>query len=136
MKMSDKKPSTFEEQLTQSARRLRDEQNYQLPLRPLHRSRFSWGWVSTGAAAVIGWLVGICFPIDNSFPEKNMAALTQTDTVVQYKERVVRDTIVKEVKVPVKVKVPVVKSEVPAQRNAGGCNVECDGIDYAMLIRM
>ena len=136
MKSSDKfTPSSFEQQLRQSAHRLREEQNYQLPLRPLPRRHFSWGWISTAAAAIVGWAVGISFPLNNKIPESEMAMVTKTDTVVQYKEKVVRDTIIHEVKVPVRIEVPVVPKETQSPQDSNGCNVECDGIDYALLVK-
>ena len=136
MKTSDNpRPSSFEEQLQQSAHRLREEQNYQLPLRPLPRRRISWGWISTAAAALIGWVVGISFPLNNQLTQPQMAVVTKTDTVVQYQEKVVRDTIIHEVKVPVRIEVPVVPKETQSPQNSNGCNVECDGIDYALLVK-
>ena len=136
MKTSDNpRPSSFEQQLMHSAHRLRDEQNYQLPLRPLPRRRISWGWISTAAAALIGWVVGISFPLNNHIPESEMAVVTKTDTVVQYQEKVVRDTIIQEVKVPVRIEVPVAPDKEQLQTVSNGCNVECDGIDYALLVK-
>ena len=136
MKTSDNpRPTSFEQQLQQSAHRLREEQNYQLPLRPLPRRRISWGWISTAAAAIVGWAVGISFPLNNKIPESEMAVVTKTDTVVQYKEKVVRDTIIHEVKVPVRIEVPVAPKETQISQKSNGCNVECDGIDYALLVK-
>ena len=136
MKTSDKpRSSSFEQQLMQSAHRLRDEQNYQLPLRPLPRRRISWGWISTAAAALIGWVVGISFPLNNKLTQPEMAVVTKTDTVVQYQEKVVRDTIIHEVKVPVRIEVPVVPQETQISQESNGCNVECDGINYALLVK-
>lgn len=136
MKTSDKStPSSFEQQLRQSAHRLREEQNYQLPLRPLPRRHFSWGWISTAAAAIVGWAVGISFPLNNKIPQSEMAVVTKTDTVVQYEEKVVRDTIIHEVKVPVRIEVPVAAHKEQMQTETSGCNVECDGINYALLVR-
>ena len=135
MKTSENRTSrSFEDQLRQSARRLREKQNYQLPLRSLPRRRVSWGWVSTVAAALVGWIVGISFPVSSRLSQSEMAVVSHTDTVVEYKEKLVRDTIIKEVKVPVKVEVPVEAPKEMLKEGTVGCNVECDGIDYALLV--
>lgn len=64
MKQIDKLDARFEQQLGQSARRLRDQQNYALPVRKLPYRPARITWVASAAAAAIGWFVGIAFPID------------------------------------------------------------------------
>ena len=138
MNKSNDRTSPFEKQLAQSAMRLRDEQNYQLPLRQSPRRHNSvTTWAASIAAACIGWIVGISFPIGEEQPKNELALSVKPDTVVQYKERVVRDTIIQKVEVPVRVAaVPKQKEPKNLYADGNGCNVECDGIDYAMLIGM
>ena len=128
----------FESQLTRSARRLCEEQNYQLPLRPSPRRRHtSITWIASVAAACIGWFVGILFPLGEQLPETGLAVQVCPDTVIQYKDRLVHDTVIHRVEVPVKVHVqPAPKSHPEYESDPQGCNVECDGINYAMLVGM
>lgn len=138
MKKSNDSTSPFEKQLMASAGRLRAQQDYQLPLRksPRHR-RPSTTWVASIAAACLGWVVGISFPIEKEQPEADLALYAQPDTVIQYKERLVHDTVIQKVETPVKSKVvPAKKKPTEYYADVQGCNVECDGIDYAMLIGM
>ena len=131
-------PTSFEKQLHQSAQRLREVENQQLPLRPSPRRRhFPITWVASVAAACIGWLVGIAFPLSPEQPAPDLALNTQPDTVIQYRERLVHDTIIQKVKVPVRVKVAApAQDRLEYYADTKGCNVECDGIDYAMLVGM
>ena len=136
MKISDKTTSPFEKQLLQSARRLREEENYQLPLRKSprrHQPSITWG--ASIAAACIGWVVGIAFPLREDTPQSDLA-FTQRDTVIQYKEKLVRDTIIQKVEVPVKPVTAATRApHTELETSSQGCNVECDGIDYDLLIR-
>ena len=128
--------SPFEEQIMQSARRLRDAQNSQLPLRESPRRHTSTTWIASIAAAAIGWAVGISFPIVEEPSHNQLALQTQPDTVIQYKEILVHDTIIQKVEVPIKVEVPSSSRQHTLYADIKGCNVECDGIDYTMLIGM
>lgn len=122
----------------QSARRLRDRQNYQLPLRKMpRRSQSSTVWIASVVAAAVGWIVGIAFPLGEEQSTTDLALFTAPDTIVQYREKVVHDTVVKHVNVPVPVKVASASPK-RAEPYTGmkGCNVECDGIDYSLLVGM
>ena len=134
MNPSDKFSSPFEKQLQQSALRLRDQQNYNLPSRKNPRHRFSWGWTTTAAAALVGWFMGISFPINNSLPETSVALATSTDTIIQYKEKIVRDTIIHQVPIPVVHQPQTASTASQRHPTTKGCNMECDGIDYSLLI--
>ena len=137
MKQIDKSDARFEQQLRQSARRLRDQQNYALPVRKLPYRPARITWVASAAAA-IGWFVGIAFPIDGQQQPKELTACAVPDTVVTVRDRIVRDTIVQQVKIPVRVSTEkvVVKKENEAKVVLAGCNMECDGIDYSQLVGM
>ena len=136
MKQIDKLDARFEQQLGQSARRLRDQQNYALPVRklPYRPARITW----VASAAAIGWFVGIAFPIDGQQQPKELTACAVPDTVVTVRDRIVRDTIVQQVKIPVRVSTEKVveKKENEAKVVLAGCNMECDGIDYSQLVGM
>ncbi|CDE87741.1 unknown [Prevotella sp. CAG:891] len=148
MKQIDKSDARFEQQLRQSARRLRDQQNYALPVRKLPYRPTRITWVASAAAAAIGWVVGvsfpiawfvgIAFPIDGQQQPKELTACAVPDTVVTVRDRIVRDTIVQQVKIPVRVSTEkvVVKKENEAKVVLAGCNMECDGIDYSQLVGM
>ena len=137
MKQIDKSDARFEQQLKQSARRLRDQQNYALPVRKLPYRPARITWVASAGAA-IGWFVGIAFPIDGQQQPKELTACAVPDTVVTVRDRIVRDTIVQQVKIPVRVSTEkvVVKKENEAKVVLAGCNMECDGIDYSQLVGM
>lgn len=136
MKESDN--SSFEKQLMQSATRMRDKQNYQLPLRKsprMQRPSFTWGIAA--AAAIFGWFFGVTFPVEGERSKYELAISNTPDTIIQYREKVVHDTIVKEMGIPVKTKTHIPSQHLPLQQaTRQGCNVECDGIDYEMLLRM
>lgn len=138
MKQIDKLDALFEQQLGQSARRLRDQQNYALSVRKLPYRPARITWVASAAAAAIGWFVGIAFPIDGQQQPKELTACAVPDTVVTVRDRIVRDTIVQQVKIPVRVSTEkvVVKKENEAKVVLAGCNMECDGIDYSQLVGM
>ena len=55
------KNNTFEDQLTASARRLREAQDAKLQVTALPQShrRLYWGWIATPTAAAIGLLIGL-----------------------------------------------------------------------------
>ena len=53
--------NTFEDQLTASARRLREAQdaNLHVTASPQSHRRQYWGWIATPAAAAVGLLIGL-----------------------------------------------------------------------------
>jgi len=53
--------NTFEDQLTASARRLREAQDAKLHVTasPLSHRRQYWGWIATPAAAAVGLVIGL-----------------------------------------------------------------------------
>ena len=138
MKTTDKSSSNFEEQLRKSAHRLRDKQNEQLPLPKDYRHHIAWGWIPATAiaATLVGLVVGILLPVHHQSSQADMAVVTQTDTVVQYKEKLIHDTIVYKVKVPIDETELAQNQQLELQDEIKGCNIECDGIDYAMLVGM
>lgn len=130
--------SQFEEQIMQSARRLRDAQNSQFSLRelPSPRRHLFTTWIASIAAAAIGWAVGISFPIGEETFHNKLTMQIQPDTVIQYKERLVHDTIIQKVEIPVKEAMPSTAYQHALYVDIEGCSVEFDGIDYEMLIEM
>lgn len=138
MKQTDKSDSLFEQQLRQSARRLRDKQNYELPVRKMPYRKARVTWVAAAVAAAVGWFVGITFPLNGEQPAGELAARVVPDTVVTYRDRIVRDTVIQQVKVPVRVRTEKVTAEkrTEVKTELPGCNMECDGIDYAQLVGM
>ena len=136
MDTSDKNTSPFEQQLQQSAHRLRDQQNYDLPMRKNPRQRFAWGWITTAAAAVIGWYVGISFPLNDTLTDPTVALAVPADTIIQYREKIVRDTVIQKIEIPTVRKQKITATSSQPSHPTQGCNMECDGIDYSLLIGM
>lgn len=138
MKQTDKSDSLFEQQLRQSARRLRDKQNYELPVRKMPYRPTRVTWVAVAVAAAVGRFVGITFPLNGEQPAGELAACVVPDTVVTYRDRIVHDTVIQQVKIPVEVRTEKVAADNRKRVNAElpGCNMECDGIDYARLVGM
>lgn len=136
---------TFEQQLADSARRLRDADNYRLPA-PRRRPRcLAWGWLATPAAAVVGLLVGTGLPRTVSVPATPLAEARPADTVV--KLRTVHDTVflpapppsrpaAKTAAADITAADPVLPADTLRPQAAEGCNVLCDGVDYTLLVRL
>lgn len=82
----------FEEQVSQAAIRLRNEENGRLcvPRNPRRGSGISWGWVATSVAAVVGLLWGV--ELGKMSDESSFRQVAQEiDTVICHE--VVRDTV-------------------------------------------
>lgn len=133
---------TFEQQLSDSACRLRDANNYRLPAPRRPYRRPAWGWLTTPAAAVVGVLVGTGLPHQTATLVPQVAEVRVTDTVVR--ERTVRDTIYLPAPAAPRPPHTVPHGDVPASASAdvadspdtSGCNVRCDGVDYSLLVRL
>ena len=138
MNRSDNTTSPFEKQLMQSAKRLREEQDNQLPLRKYPRRHHpATTWIASIAAACMGWIFGASFSAGEEQPQPELALYSQPDTVIQYRDRLVHDTIIQEIEIPVEVEsASTQKSRMVYYADTQGCNVECDGIDYSMLVGM
>ena len=82
----------FEEQVSQAAARLRNEENSRLrvPRNPRRSGGVSWGWVATPVAAVAGLLWGV--ELGRMSGESSLQQVSQViDTVIR--REVVRDTV-------------------------------------------
>lgn len=82
----------FEEQVSQAAIRLRNEENGRLcvPRNPRRGSGISWGWVATPVAAVVGLLWGV--ELGKMSDESSFRQVAQEiDTVICHEA--VRDTV-------------------------------------------
>lgn len=82
----------FEEQVSQAAARLRNEENSRLrvPGNPRRSGGVSWGWVATPVAAVAGLLWGV--ELGRMSGESSLQQVSQViDTVIR--REVVRDTV-------------------------------------------
>lgn len=136
---------TFEQQLADSARRLRDADNYRLPAPRRPHRRLVWGWLTTPAAAAIGLLAGINLPRQAAMLAPQVAEVRVTDTIIR--DHTVRDTIF--------VPAPALRTRLtghPDKKTAArtreklsdtlqafpsqGSNVLCDGVDYSLLVRL
>ena len=129
----------FEEQVSQAAIRLRNEENGRLcvPRNPRRGSGISWGWVATPVAAVVGLLWGV--ELGKMSDESSFRQVAQEiDTVICHE--VVRDTVYfvrPESKVASWQDGSVTNPEpekktVTLPTRTGKCVLE-DGIDYSML---
>ena len=98
----------FEEQVSQAAARLRNEENSRLrvPGNPRRSGGVSWGWVATPVAAVAGLLWGV--ELGRMSGESSLQQVSQViDTVIRREDETL-------------------------QARTGKCVLE-DGIDYSML---
>lgn len=146
----------FEEQLAQSAARLRNAENGRLKVpRPFHKPRrIPWGWIATPVAALVGLFWGVELGRMSTEVSSSLEARRMADTVVRYD--VLRDTVylshpsdaMASVSVPEsgkkasrarKVSLPVSHDSVesrtavaPRSRRTGKCILE-DGVDYTLL---
>lgn len=145
----------FEEQVSQAAIRLRNEENGRLcvPRNPRRGSGISWGWVATPVAAVAGLLWGV--ELGRMSGESSLQQVSQViDTVIR--REVVRDTVYYSVRPEGKVaswqtgerggqkekgrirsrdtgsKPEIGTGGEALQARTGKCVLE-DGIDYSML---
>ena len=81
----------FEEQVSQAAIRLRNEENGRLcvPRNPRRGSGISWGWVATPVAAVVGLLWGV--ELGKMSDESSFRQVAQEiDTVICMRSCVIR----------------------------------------------
>lgn len=127
---------TFEEQIKASAQRLRSRDNYRLPVRPLSRRRPYWGWVVSPAAAVAGLVLGWMLPRQPQLSSGGMAAVALHDTVAKAVEEHRPDTFLHEGSQG-SVRASVAEKRVERKEkvvHSSGRNVECDGVDYALLV--
>lgn len=137
--------ATFEEQLTHSAQRIKNEDNKRLrvPQNPMTGGRTYWGWVATPAAAVIGILFGMSLPMLVDDAEQQVQLVHVHDTIcvpqltrdtiyltrVEKTERIVwLDREAKEGTIAVGEKNDASPSEPQCT------SVSCDGIDYTMFV--
>ncbi|MBQ0021872.1 MAG: hypothetical protein KBT29_01395 [Prevotellaceae bacterium] len=139
--------ATFEEQLTNSAQRIKheDDKKFRVPQNPMTGKRTYWGWVATPAAAVIGIVFGMSLPMLVNDAEQQVQFVQVHDTIhvphhtqdtiyltkVEERERIVwRDRKVKDVDK----KVVDNKSDMATQNEPQCTSISCDGIDYAMFV--
>lgn len=137
--------ATFEEQLTNSAQRIKHEDNKRLrvPQNLVTGKRTYWGWVATPAAAVIGIVFGMTLPMLVNNVEQQVQFVQVHDTInvphhthdtiyltkVKERERIVwRDREVKEEAMK------YINSNNTTLNEPKCTSVSCDGIDYAMFV--
>lgn len=131
----------FEDKLHASAQRLAEQENKGLhvPQNPMQQKRTYWGWVATPAAAVVGLIFGMSFPLFmRSETTSQLAQSIDTIRIIQP----VRDTLYL---TQVVEKEKVVYKALPARQTAeaaprdsdyqpGQCtSIQCDGINYSIL---
>lgn len=132
----------FEDKLHASAQRLAEQENKGLhvPQNPMQQKRTYWGWIATPAAAVVGIIFGMTLPLFmRSEPTNQLAQSIDTVRVIES----VRDTLYL---TQVVEKEKVVYKALSTQQTAesapresdyqpGQCtSIQCDGIDYSILV--
>lgn len=139
--------ATFEEQLRNSAQRIKHEDNKRLriPQNPMTGKRTYWGWVATPAAAVVGIVFGMSMPMLVNNVEQQVQFVQVHDTIhvphhthdtiyltkVEERERIVwRDKKVREESM----KTLDNKNGIATSNEPQCTSVSCDGIDYAMFV--
>lgn len=135
---------TFEQQITESARRLRhnsDDISTVPPCPISQRRRLSWGWWATPAAAVVGLFIGWNFSPKEGGSTPQPIAAAATDTVVVYRDcvKTIHDTVVKHIRVAAPS--PTLRDNMVANQplptpDTMGCDIECDGVSYHLLARI
>lgn len=137
--------SKFEEQIQQSAQRLRARENAGMnvapsPLTP--SSRLSWGWVSTPVAAAVGLVAGMFMPYvaqtASDAPQPLERIVRVTDTVV--KERTVRDTVFLPAPKSFAARASVAAGAQSSEKGVSAASADTmgrcildDGVDYSLL---
>lgn len=135
---------TFEQQITESVRRLRRKEHdfSAVPPCPIvpHR-RSSWGWWATPAAAAAGLLIGWTWPSTAPDHSEKFLAAASPDTVVVYRDsvRTVYDTVIKHIRIvspsTASPALPVAENTLPPP-DTMGCDIECDGVSYHLLAQI
>ena len=76
------KNNTFEDQLTASARRLREVQDAKLQVTtsPLSNRRQYWGWIATPAAAAVGLFIGLFVNHPSKAPDQFTVPVVAAET--------------------------------------------------------
>lgn len=139
--------ATFEEQLSKTAQRIKNEENCRLrvPQNPMTKKYTYWGWVATPAAAVIGIVFGLNLPMLVNDVEQQVQLVQVHDTIhvpnlahdtiyltkVEERERIVwRDRKAKD-----EVREVRNNNNDETSQSVPQCtSVSCDGIDYAMFV--
>lgn len=130
----------FEDQLTQSARRLRqaDNASLRMPKNPLLHNRAHWGWIATPAAAVAGILFGMSLPLFIGKAEEGVQLVQVHDTIQV--PQLVQDTVyltqvVERERIVWRDRQPdTLPAITPAEDSPVCTSIACDGINYAMLV--
>ncbi len=139
--------ATFEEQLTNSAQRIKHDDNKRLrvPHNKITGKRTYWGWVATPAAAVIGIVFGMSMPMLVNDVEQQVQFVHVHDTIrvpnhmhdtiyltkVEEHERIVWRE--REAKTE-NMKTLYNKNDIATSNEPQCTSVSCDGIDYAMFV--
>ena len=133
---------TFEDKLHASARRLAEQDNRRIhvPQNPLMQKKTYWGWVATPAAAIVGIVFGLSIhTFMNIEPDVRYVQTTDTLRIPQP----VHDTlyltqIVEKEKIIVRQATDTSQAvAAPTQEEADtpACtSIQCDGINYAILV--
>ena len=81
-KVKSQKTISFEDQLTASARRLREAQdaNLHVPASPQSHRRQYWGWIATPAAAAVGVLIGLFINQPSKAPNQFTVPVVAAET--------------------------------------------------------
>ncbi|MCF0188745.1 MAG: hypothetical protein HUK04_04550 [Bacteroidaceae bacterium] len=130
----------FENQLAESAHRVRERENagLKVPGNPLRSEHRRWGWIATPAAAVAGIALGWSVSGAIGKEEEKVRLVQVHDTVVAPK--VVHDTVsVREIVERERVvwreaeETPLAQVAVEDIGQDECTSMACDGIDYSML---
>lgn len=139
--------ATFEEQLTQSAQRIKHEDSIRLrvPQNPMTEKRTYWGWVATPVAAVIGIVFGMSLPMLINDAEQQIQYVQVHDTisVPHHTHDTIYLTKIKELERIVwrerETKKEVGETignntDIANQIEPQCTSVSCDGIDYTLFV--
>lgn len=137
----------FDKILRESSRRIAGRQNagLHLPNNPILPKRIYWGWITTPAASVIGILLGIYLPFF-SFGNNGDSVAMATDTVritdvrhdtlyltqVECRETICHDTVFLQKEADDTHTLS--ENPVSMPKETPCSSIQCDGIDYSLLV--
>ena len=132
----------FEDKLQASAQRLacQENRNLHVPQNPMQQKRAYWGWVATPAAAVVGIVFGMSLHLfAGNHSDATLAQSIDTIRIVQpvhdtlYLTQIVEKERIVNRYIPMP-QVTQTATKEPTPQPKECTSIQCDGINYAILV--
>ena len=136
----------FEGKIREAIRNSVAEQNRSLhvPQNPMRVHRSYWGWVATPVAAVIGIVFGMSFQLMTEDADDTFADVIDTIRITEFQKdtvyltKVEKENICKHdtifVSMPAKDSLYRPNLTVPLEEEPQCTSIQCDGINYSLLV--